>query len=123
VPRAGRDLAANVATMSLVGRYVKITANAGQGDKLAQAMLQVADSLRSTRGCELYVINRSPDDPDAVWVTELWLDQDALDASLEALRTEAGRAQMAEVMELVGGGFERIDLVPLGGVGLPGPDA
>jgi hypothetical protein len=30
---------------------------------------------------------------------------------------------MADVMGLVGGGFERIDLVPLRGVGLPPPDA
>jgi quinol monooxygenase YgiN len=105
--------------MARVGRYVKITANPGQGDELAAALLQVADALRSTPGCELYVINRSPAEPDVVWVTELWLDQAALDASLESLRTEAGKAQMAQVMALVGGGFERIDLVPLGGVGLP----
>jgi quinol monooxygenase YgiN len=105
--------------MARVGRYVKITANSGQSDELAKALLQVADSLRSTPGCELYVINRSPSEPDVVWVTELWRDQAALDASLEGLRTEAGKAQMAQVMALVGGGFERIDLIPLGGVGLP----
>jgi quinol monooxygenase YgiN len=104
--------------MAPVGRYVKITANPGQGDELAEAMLKVADSLRSTPGCKLYLINRSPDEPDLVWVTELWLDQESLDASLEGLRSEAGKAQMAQVMALVGGGFERIDLVPLGGVGL-----
>ena len=108
--------------MACVGRYVKITANPGQGDELARALLQVADSLRSTPGCELYVINRSPSEPDVVWVTELWRDQEALDASLEALRTEGGKAQMAKVVGLVDGGsagFERIDLIPLGGVGLP----
>lgn len=105
--------------MAPVGRYVKITANGGQGDELAQAMLRVADSLRAAPGCELYLINRSPEQPDVIWVTELWLDQESLDASLEGLRSEAGRAQMAEVMALAGGGFERIDLIPRGGVGLP----
>ncbi len=110
--------------MAPVGRYVKITANAGRGEELARTLLRVADSLRGTDGCELYVINRSPNDPDVVWVTELWRSQEALDASLEELRTEAGRAQMAEVMGLVSeNGFERIDLVPLGGVGFPPPAA
>jgi quinol monooxygenase YgiN len=104
--------------VALVGRYVKITAHAGQGDQLAQALLEVAESLRATEGCELYVINRAPSEADVVWVTELWRSQAALDASLEALSTDAGKAHMAKVMALVGGGFERIDLVPLGGVGL-----
>ncbi len=109
--------------MARVGRYVKITANPGQGEELAQAMLQVADSLGSTPGCELYLINRSPEQPDVIWVTELWLDQEALDAALEGLRSGPGKAQMAQVMALVGGGFERIDVVPLGGVGLARQDA
>lgn len=104
--------------MSAVGRYVKMTARAGQGEALAQLLLGVAGSLRSTPGCELYVINRSPAEIDVVWVSELWRDQEALDASLEALQTDAGRAQLAEVMAVLDGPPERIDLEPLGGVGL-----
>jgi quercetin dioxygenase-like cupin family protein len=54
-------------------------------------------------------------------VTELWLSQEALDASLEQLRTEAGEAQIAQVMELLAVPPDRVDLEPLGGVGyLPG---
>jgi quinol monooxygenase YgiN len=54
-----------------------------------------------------------------VWVTELWRDQEAVDASLAALQTDAGKARLGEVMALVDGPPERIDLQPLGGVGLP----
>jgi quinol monooxygenase YgiN/mannose-6-phosphate isomerase-like protein (cupin superfamily) len=103
--------------MASVGRYVKMTAKPGQGDALAERLLAVADSLQSTPGCELYVINRSASEPDVVWVTEIWLSQEAIDASLEQVRTEAGQAQAAEVMELVDGAPERIDVAPLGGVG------
>jgi mannose-6-phosphate isomerase-like protein (cupin superfamily) len=68
-------------------------------------------------GCELYVINRLPSDPDIVWVTEQWQSRELLDA---ALATEDARAQIPHVLELVReDGFERIDLEPVGGVGLP----
>lgn len=82
-------------------------------------MLRVADSLRGTPGCELYLVNRSSEDPDVVWVTELWSGQEAVDASLAGLRTEAGEAQLAQVMALLAGAPERIDVEPIGGVGYP----
>lgn len=107
--------------MTGVGRYVKFTAQPGRGDQLAELLLRAADSLRELAGCELYVINRSASEPDVVWVTELWLSQDALDASLEQLRTDDGKAQVAEVMALVAEPPEQFEVEPLGGVGyLPG---
>jgi quinol monooxygenase YgiN/quercetin dioxygenase-like cupin family protein len=104
--------------MAGVGRYMKFTAQPGRGDELAQLLLRAARSLQDTPGCELYVINRSPNDPDVLWVTELWLSQDALEASLEQLRDHDGaRAQVAELKALLAGAPERIDVAPLGGVG------
>jgi quinol monooxygenase YgiN len=103
----------------MVGRYVKMTARSGQGDVLARMMLEVARSLQGTDGCLLYAINRVVEQPEAVWVTELWRDQEAVDASLAVLQTDAGRARLGEVMALLEGPPERIDLQPLGGVGLP----
>jgi quinol monooxygenase YgiN/mannose-6-phosphate isomerase-like protein (cupin superfamily) len=102
-----------------VARFVKFTAGPGRGEELADALLRAAESLRDTPGCECYVVNRSAADPDEVWVTERWRDQAALDASLEQLKTETGRAQIAEVTSLLAGGQrpDLVELVPLGGVG------
>jgi quinol monooxygenase YgiN/quercetin dioxygenase-like cupin family protein len=101
--------------MTAVGRYAKMTAKPGQGDALARKMLEVADALREVPGCELYVINRAGDDPDAVWITELWRSQEQLDAALES---PGARDKIQEVLALVReDGFERVDLEPLGGVG------
>jgi quinol monooxygenase YgiN len=103
--------------MNAIARYAKATAKPGQGDELARIMLEVADGLRETPGCELYVINRSVGEPDVIWVTELWHSQEQLDA---ALASEGARARIPEVLALlVEGGFERIDLEPLGGPGFP----
>jgi quinol monooxygenase YgiN/quercetin dioxygenase-like cupin family protein len=102
---------------------MKFTAQPGRGDELAKLLLRAADSLRDTAGCELYVINRAREQPDQIWVTELWLSQDALDASLEQLRSDEGKAQLAQVMALLDPNHppERVELEPLGGVGyLPG---
>lgn len=105
----------------MVGRYVKMTARAGQGDVLAQLMLEVARSLHGTDGCIVYAINRTDaaEAAEVIWVTELWRDQEAIDASLAVLQTEAGKARLGTLMELLEGPPERIDLHPLGGVGLP----
>lgn len=99
--------------MSRIGRYAKATAKPGQADALAERLLQVAEGLRGVPGCELYVVNRAHDDRNAVWVTEIWSSQEALDASLEA----ADKDQIQEVLAMTES-FERIDLEPLGGAGL-----
>ncbi len=99
-----------------VGRYVKVRARPGQGEALARELLEVAEGLRDAPGCELYVVNRSRTESDVVWVTELWQSQEQLDASLQG---EQARRRIPAVMELVAEeGFERIDVEPLGGVGL-----
>lgn len=104
-----------------VGRYVKFTAQSGRGEEVAQLLLRAAESLRDTPGCELYLVNRSPAEPDVVWVTELWLSQEALDASLEQLSSDEGQSRVAELQALLATPPERIDVEPLGGVGyLPG---
>jgi mannose-6-phosphate isomerase-like protein (cupin superfamily) len=103
--------------MTKVGRYVKATAKPGQADVLAERLLQVAEGLRTVPGCELYLVNRSPEDPDAVWVTEVWTTQADLDASLQG----TDQAQIQEVLALTTGNWERIDVTPLGGVGAADP--
>ena len=99
--------------MVAVGRYVKMTAREGRADELADALLEVAKGLADVAGCELYIVNRSPSEPDVVWVTELWASQETIDA---ALASEDAKARIPLVQELVAG-IERIEVTPLGGVG------
>jgi quinol monooxygenase YgiN len=98
-----------------VGRYVRMVAQPGQGGALAATLLRVAEGLRSAPGCELYVINASPDEPDTVWVTEVWADEAASD---RALSSDLGDVGIGEVLELLAGPPELVDLTPLGGPGL-----
>ena len=101
--------------MDRAGRYVQLKAREGQRDALVEHMLCVAQLLADVPGCELYVINTSVADTDTVWVTEVWSSQADLDASL----TLAGvKASVEQVLPLLAGPPERIDVLPVGGTGL-----
>lgn len=96
-----------------------MTAREGKAEELAEAMLEAAAELESDPGCELYLINRQTDEPDVLWVTELWRSQEDLDAAVERIR---GSDEVSEVMKLVSdGGMIELDL--LGGKGATDPDA
>ncbi|GAA2535503.1 antibiotic biosynthesis monooxygenase [Pseudonocardia hydrocarbonoxydans] len=93
-----------------------MVAQPGQGPALADTLLRVADGLRDAPGCELYIVNTSPDEADTVWVTEVWADEAASD---RALSGELGEVGIGDVLGLLAGPPELVDLTPLGGAGLP----
>jgi quinol monooxygenase YgiN len=102
--------------MPAISRYSKVAAKPGMGEELAAKMLEAARALRSTPGCELYIINRVPDQPDVVWVTELWLSREAMEGALASEGAQASIPAVLDLMDL--DASRRIDTVPVGGVGL-----
>jgi quinol monooxygenase YgiN len=97
------------------GMHVRFTARPGQGDALAELLLEAADGVRAIDACRLYLVSRSREDRDAVWVTEAWTSRAAHDASLE---DEAARALIGRAMPLLAGPPQATELLPLGGKGL-----
>jgi quinol monooxygenase YgiN len=95
---------------------VRMVAQEGRGGALADTLLRVADGMRDAPGCELYLINVSADEADTVWVTEVWADEAASD---QALSGDLGEVGIGDVLELLAGPPELVDLTPLGGAGLP----
>ena len=65
------------------GLHGHFTAQPGQGDALAEILLAAAEGLRGNDACLLYLVSRSPDDPDVIWVTEAWTSKEAHDDSLQ----------------------------------------
>ena len=99
--------------MTQVARYAKATAKPGKGEELAEILLAAAESMADDPGCQLYLVGTEAGNPDRIWVTELWRDQAALDASLEAVR---GSDDATRAMSLVDD-WELVELDPLGGKG------
>lgn len=102
--------------MSPFARYAKATARPGQGDALADLLLQAAEATRQAPGSELYIVNRVPGEPDIVWVTELWASEAAMNDALAVAQADQSDL-IGQVMELVAA-WDRVDLEPVGGVGL-----
>jgi quinol monooxygenase YgiN len=101
--------------MTRYGLFGKLQAHPGQGDALAGLLL--GSGGQPMEGCEIYVINRSADDPDAIWVYEVWTSREAHAASLEL---ESVRNAIQLAMPLIAGFSDRVELLPVGGQGLPG---
>lgn len=101
--------------MSTYGSYVKLTAHSGQQAQLLELLVEAADAMTDVKGCDMYIVNTSPNDPDSVWVTEIWRSREEHDASLTG---ETAKAQIQRALLLLAGPPEAIILQPIGGKGL-----
>jgi len=102
--------------MSRFGLFEKMTAVAGQRDALVRNLLEAAELVADLPGCEVWIVNTAPDDPDSVWVTEVWRSKHDHASSLTDERV---RALIARTMPLIADSGERVVLEPVGGKGLP----
>lgn|SRR5947208_15132285 len=102
--------------MTRFGLISKITAHPGRGDALAEVLLDAARQIRrSVPGCESYVIARAPDDPDAIWVTEVW---ESREAHAGSLTYDSVKAVIERGRPLIAGFSDRVETIPVGGLGL-----
>jgi quinol monooxygenase YgiN len=85
-------------------------------DDLVTYLLQAAKLLEHNPGCIHYIVSTS-DEPEAVWVYEIWTNVDAHDASLDP---EDIRALIQKARPLIAGMSDQTQLAVIGGKGLPG---
>jgi quinol monooxygenase YgiN len=98
------------------GLHVRFTTQPGQAGALASILLEAAAGLERFEECLLYLVSRSPDDEETVFVTEAWTSREAHAASLEG---EDVKGLVGQAMPLLAGPPERTELRPLGGKGVP----
>ena len=100
--------------MSRLGLYTRFNTHEDQRETLVQILLRAAADMTAVDGCQCYVVNVTEDDPDTVWVTELWADEAAHQASLA---TDASKALIQQARPLITS-VEQIKLRPVGGKGI-----
>jgi quinol monooxygenase YgiN len=83
---------------------------------LVDLLARAADLLSDDPDCYLYLIHHDVEDEACVWVTELWRDRAAHDASLER---EDVRALIREAGPLLSGTPEQTRMEAVAGKGLP----
>ncbi len=96
----------------MYGLIGKMLAVPGQRDALAAVLLE---GLVSMPGCLSYIVANDPQDRDALWITEVWIDAESHRASLSLPSVQAaiGRGR-----PLIAGFGERFETLPIGGHGL-----
>ena len=101
--------------MEKFGLIGKLIAVPGKRDELAAILLEASVAAKDFEGCDLYAVHIDDQDPDGVWVTEVWRDEEAHRASLQL---ESTKAVIARGRPLIAGFGEHKKLRTLGGWGL-----
>jgi quinol monooxygenase YgiN len=100
------------------GMQARFSALPGEGAAFAALLLEAAAALEDQDACLLYVVYRDVEEPDVVWVTEAWTDQEAHAASLQ---DPAALALIERALPLLAAPPDARQLDPVGGKGLPLP--
>jgi quinol monooxygenase YgiN len=93
----------------LIGR---MQATPGQGEALLGFLLEGSGEMP---GCLSYVVARDPNDPDGIWITEVWDSAQSHKASLSLPQVQAA---IARARPVIAGFSDRHETVPVGGTGL-----
>jgi len=62
--------------------FGKFTVQAGERDTMVDILLEAAESMAVLEDCEIYLVNTSENEPDSVYVYEVWSNEKAHQASL-----------------------------------------
>jgi quinol monooxygenase YgiN len=95
----------------------RLTAKPGQRRRVVEILLESGKLFDDNPACLLYLVGESTDDPDLIWVVDLWTSQDAHD---EALKAPELQPFVGQAIPLLEGMPEQIEVRPVGGKGLPG---
>jgi quinol monooxygenase YgiN len=101
--------------MSNVSVIVKIPVVPGKRDEFAQAFEQAITNAKAEAGTLHYVLHADGADENAVWVTEIYADQAALDAHMGS---DEFKALMGTLTPFIGGAPEFTFAKPLTGKGI-----
>lgn len=100
--------------MKKYGLHGKLKAKEGQGDALAEILVQASALVIHAKGCHLYMVSRDPQEKESVWVTEVWDNKADHDQSLNV---EGVRALISKAMPLLDGQPEKgLELEVIGGI-------
>lgn len=106
----------NIVLGKKFGYQGKLRAKKGKGRELADILIESATSMNKMPGCFIYLVGLDQDDPDEVWVTEVW---NSSEDHANSLKLEHVKMAISRAMPLLDGMPEKgyqIDI--LGGLGL-----
>ena len=96
----------------MFGLIGKMLAVPGGRDALVAILLEGTGDMP---GCRSYIVAADPEDPNGIWITEVWDSREQHEASL---RLPTVQEAIRKGRPLIAGFSDRHETVPLGGHGL-----
>lgn len=90
----------------------KLTAKPGQRGRVVELLIESGRFFDDNPACLLYLVCESKDDPNLIWVADLWTSEEE---HSEALRAPELRPYIEETIPLLQAMPEQIDVQPVGG--------
>jgi quinol monooxygenase YgiN len=87
----------------------------GARDDVVKILTANNDGLKAA-GCELYLVGVDAEDPDTIWVSEMWHSKQHHDDSLQLPETKAA---IAAAMPMLTGEMDGHEVELVGGLGYP----
>ncbi len=101
-----------------IGAAVRFQAQPGQGDSLAGVLAAMGETVTRKAGTELWLVHRTPDAPDTIWLWEIFASAHAQDAHRSQPEYLQGLARIEALLD----GPPLIEpVVPYAGKGLVAP--
>jgi quinol monooxygenase YgiN len=90
----------------------RLTAKPGRRDRVVEILVESGKLFDENPACRLYLVAKSADVPDLIWVLDLWTSEEE---HAEALKAPEMRPFVEECMPLLEGMPEQIRVIPAGG--------
>ncbi|MEH7120579.1 putative quinol monooxygenase [Neobacillus vireti] len=101
--------------MNKFSLFGKFTVQEGELDTMVDILLEAAESMKNLDECEIYLVNVSENEPNSVYVYEVWNNEHAHQASLTLKATQTLIRRAKPIIT----GMERIStLKTIGGKGV-----
>ena len=95
------------------GLHGKLNAKEGKAQELASILLDASALMQNAKGCHLYAVSIDQNNPNEVWVTEIWESKEdhAQSLSVDGVKELIGKAiplldgspQKGQELEILGG--------------------
>lgn len=101
--------------MSKFSLFNKFLVQDGKQGTMVEILLEAAESMKILDECEIYLVNISEDEPNSVYIYEVWSNEKA---HQDSLTLEASQTLISKAKQIITG-VERIStLQAMGGKGI-----
>lgn len=94
------------------GLVNKLTAKPGKREQVVQILIESERIFDDNPACQMYLVTESTEDPEVIWVIDLWSNAEE---HSEALKAPELKPFVQEAMGLLEGVPEQIAVHPVGG--------